>query len=363
MSGEKIKCVVWDLDHTLWDGILIENDNLTLKENVVEVIKELDRRGILQSISSKNNYDMAKEKLEEFGLWDYFIYPQISWNSKSEAVAQIAKDINIGIDTLSFVDDQEFEREEVLFSYPEILCIDANDIDKILDMERMMPKFITNDSKNRRKMYHSDIQRNKEELAYSGTKEEFLSTLNMTFKIDKAKEDDLQRAEELTVRTHQLNSTGYIYSYDELKNFLEADDYEVYVAQLDDKYGTYGKIGLALVEKKADVWDLKLLLMSCRVMSKGIGNIFMNFLINESIKNNKTLRAQFIPTDKNRIMYITYKFNGFKELGKDGDVVIFEADMSYERIIPDYVTFVYEGENVDGFFSKERAETIQSGNH
>ena len=76
-------------------------------------------------------------------MWDYFIYPQINWNSKSEAVAQIAKDINIGIDTLSFVDDQEFEREEVLFSYPEILCIDANDVDKILDMERMMPKFIT----------------------------------------------------------------------------------------------------------------------------------------------------------------------------------------------------------------------------
>ena len=62
MTGQKIKCVVWDLDHTIWDGVLIENDDVQLKENVVDVIKELDRRGILQSISSKNDYDLAKAK-------------------------------------------------------------------------------------------------------------------------------------------------------------------------------------------------------------------------------------------------------------------------------------------------------------
>ena len=343
MDEKKVKCVVWDLDNTMWDGILIEKDNVQLKKNAVFVIKELDRRGILQSISSKNEYDLAKEKLEDFGLWDYFIYPQINWNGKSEAIAQIAKSINIGIDTLSFVDDQEFEREEVLFSHPEVLCIDTADVYKIPLMDRMNPKHITSDSKNRRKMYQNDIRRNKKEQVYTGTKEEFLSTLDMVFKIDKALEEDLQRAEELTVRTHQLNSTGYIYSYDELKHFIQVDDYDVLVAQLDDKFGVYGKIGLALIEKKNEVWDLKLLLMSCRVMSKGVGNVFINYLINEAKNNNKILRAQFIPTDKNRIMYITYKFNGFKETGKDGDVVILEADMSYERNIPDYVKVVYEG--------------------
>lgn len=342
-TKKKIKCVVWDLDNTVWDGVLVEDKEVALKNNVVEVIKELDRRGILQSISSKNDFDLAKERLEEFGLWEYFIYPQISWNSKSEAIAQIAKNINIGIDTLSFVDDQPFEREEVLFSHPEVLCIDAADVDSIPVMERMTPKFITNDSKNRRKMYQNDIKRNDIEEEYSGTKEEFLATLDMVFNIDKAKEEDLQRAEELTVRTSQLNSTGYVYSYDELKGFIHSEDHEVYVAQLDDKFGTYGKIGLALVEKKEDVWELKLLLMSCRVMAKGVGNVFMNYLINEARRNNKKLRAQFIPTNRNRIMYITYKFNGFTEAGNEGDVVIFEADMSHERTIPDYVKLVCEG--------------------
>ncbi len=343
MAGQKIKCVIWDLDNTLWDGVLLETEKVHLKANVVAVIKELDERGILQSVSSKNEYAIAKEKLEEFGLWEYFIYPQINWNGKSEAVAQIAKSINIGMDTLSFVDDQVFEREEVLFSHPEVLCIDAADIDKIPYMERMNPKYITSDSKNRRKMYQNDYRRNQEEQEYTGTKEEFLSTLAMLFKIDKAMEEDLQRAEELTVRTHQLNSTGYLYSYEELKDFIDSEDYEVFVAQLDDKFGAYGKIGLALMEKKDDIWELKLLLMSCRVMTKGVGNVFMNYLINEARKNNKILRAQFVPTDKNRIMYITYKLNGFKEASQDGEVVIFEADMSYERTIPDYVKLVCEG--------------------
>lgn len=343
MAGQKVKCVVWDLDNTIWDGVLMETDTVHLKENVFDVIKELDDRGILQSISSKNEYDMAKKKLEEFGLWEYFICPQINWNGKSEAVAQIAESINIGIDTLSFVDDQVFEREEVLFSHPEVLCIDAADIEKIPHMERMNPKYITSDSKDRRKMYQNDFRRNQEEKEYTSTKEEFLSTLSMLLKIDKAKEEDLQRVEELTVRTHQLNSTGYIYSYDELKYFIDSENYEVFVAQLDDKFGAYGKIGLALMEKKDDIWELKLLLMSCRVMTKGVGNVFINYLINEAKKNNKILRAQFVPTDKNRIMYITYKFNGFKEAFKDGEVVIFEADMSYERTIPDYIKLVWEG--------------------
>lgn len=340
-NKQKIKCVVWDLDNTIWNGVLLEDENVTVKEEAVRVIKQLDEWGVLQSISSKNDYDTAKNKLLELDLWQYFIYPQINWNSKSEAVKEIARCINIGIDTLAFVDDQEFEIDEVSYSCPEVMCINAKEICNMLEMDRMVPKFITSDSKNRRKMYQSDIVRNDAEKEFVGTKEEFLSSLNMVFKISRAKEEDLQRAEELTVRTHQLNSTGYIYSYDELKEFIESDKYEVIVTQLEDKYGAYGTIGLALIEKNESVWELKLLLMSCRVMSKGVGNVLINYIINQARKENVALRAQFVPTNKNRIMYITYKFNGFKEI-KNGDLVIFEADMTKERQIPEYVELIVE---------------------
>jgi len=85
-NRKTIKCVVWDLDHTLWDGILLENEDVRLHENVAEIIKTLDNRGILQSIASKNDAQTAMKKLEQLGLAEYFLYPQINWNAKSSSV-------------------------------------------------------------------------------------------------------------------------------------------------------------------------------------------------------------------------------------------------------------------------------------
>ncbi len=152
MSEEKIKCVVWDLDNTIWEGTLLEGGATKLTPGVIDVIKGLDERGILQSVASKNNYDDAYKKLCELGISEYFLYPQINWNPKSSSVKEIAQKLNIGINTLAFVDDQPFEREEVAHLCPSVMTIDALDINNILSYERMTPRFITEDTKNRRKM-------------------------------------------------------------------------------------------------------------------------------------------------------------------------------------------------------------------
>lgn len=110
-----IKCVIWDLDNTLWDGVLLEDNQVSLRDNVAELIKALDNRGILQSIASKNDYLKAMEKLRELGLREYFLYPQINWNSKAFSIKEIARLINIGTDAIAFIDDQPFELEEVSF--------------------------------------------------------------------------------------------------------------------------------------------------------------------------------------------------------------------------------------------------------
>ena len=96
-------------------------------------------------------------------------------------------------------------------------------------MDRMIPTFITSDSANRRKMYQTDIVRNGVEQEFTGTKEEFLKTLDMKLTLRKAMVSDVQRMEELTVRTHQLNSTGYVYSYDDLIKLMASDEYELIV--------------------------------------------------------------------------------------------------------------------------------------
>jgi FkbH-like protein len=334
---QTVKCVVWDLDNTIWDGVLLEDNSVFLRDGVTTIIQELDRRGILNSIASKNEYDTAMAKLSKFGLSEYFLYPQINWNAKSSSIKAIAESLNLGLDTFCFIDDQPFEREEVEFTIPEVLCVDAANMANLLEMPRMMPNFITPESRLRRQMYQSDIERKRLEQDYMGASEEFLRTLNMVFTIKTAEESDLQRAEELTVRTHQLNTTGYTYSYDELNVLRQSEDHLLLVARLDDKYGTYGTIGLALIELGQEVWTVKLLLMSCRVMSRGVGTIIMNYIMQQAKAAKARLRSYFIPNGRNRMMYITYKFAGFNEVKQEEDLIILENSLAEIQPFPNYV--------------------------
>ncbi|NJP18562.1 MAG: HAD-IIIC family phosphatase [Hydrococcus sp. CRU_1_1] len=332
-----IKCVVWDLDNTIWNGVLLEGDRVSVRPSVVDIIQTLDSRGILQSIASKNEHNKATAKLQEFGLVEYFLYPQIDWNSKVSSIQEIAKSLNIGIDTIAFIDDQLFELEEVAFSLPEVLCINAIELERVLELPEMNPRFITEDSQKRRLMYISDRDRNKVESEFTGTKEEFLATLNMHFTISSAQEEDLQRAEELTVRTNQLNTTGYTYSYNELNQLRLSENHKLLIASLDDKYGSYGKIGLAVIECSKNIWTIKLLLMSCRVMSRGVGTVMLNYIIELAKNNNIRLCAEFVSNDRNRMMYIAYKFAGFQEIDRKGDLAILENKSMRIQPCPDYI--------------------------
>lgn len=342
-SGKKtIKCVVWDLDNTLWDGILLEDGEVTMRPGVIEVIKTLDSRGILNSIASRNDPAAALERLAQLGISEYFLYPQINWGSKSASLQEIARALNLGIDTFAFVDDQPFELEEVAFSHADVLCIDARDIEKIPDMPAMQPRFITEDAQKRRLMYISDAHRDEVEKAFTGPQEAFLAGLNMVFTIAPARANDLQRVEELTVRTHQLNATGYTYSYEELDAFRQSDTHKLLIAGLEDKYGSYGKIGLALVECQPAIWTIKLLLMSCRVVSRGVGALMLNHIMRQAKAAQVSLHAEFIPNSRNRMMQITYAFNGFKEINKIGEVTILANDLAAIQPLPAYVQVCIE---------------------
>lgn len=335
--ARKIKCVVWDLDQTIWDGVLLEDGCVALRPGVRETIEALDARGILHSIASRNDAESAMARLKELELADYFLFPQIHWNAKSDSVRAIANRIGIGIDTLAFVDDQPFERAEVAASIPEVLCLDAANVAELPGLPEMQPLFITEDSRNRREMYRADCRRQAAEEEFKGVKEEFLSGLQMRFHISTATESDLQRAEELTVRTHQLNSTGYTYSYEELKALSQSSSHQLLIASLDDRFGTYGKIGLALIETQPAVWRIKLLLMSCRVISRGLGTVLLNFIMDQARWHQVRLQAELVPTDRNRMMHITYKFAGFKLISEADAVQVFESDLRNIQPAPPYV--------------------------
>lgn len=336
-EGKKVKCLIWDLDNTLWDGTLLENSDVSLYPGVDEILRELDRRGILLSVASKNETKPAMAKLEELGLAELFLYPQINWNSKAQSVAAIAKALNLGLDSFAFIDDQPFERDDVHMAHPMVRVYDAAQRDSLLELPELMPRFVTEDSRLRREMYRSDLARKEDEAAYTGSSEEFLATLGMELTIAPVARGDLERVEELTLRTNQLNSTGYTYDFDELSAFMTSPQHTFLIASLSDRYGSYGKIGLMLLEETEDALELKLLLMSCRVMTRGIGSALLIHALKLAERAGKPLRAQFVDTGRNRVMYITYKLMGFEEIREDGDWSLLEYQGEQERDYPEYL--------------------------
>src|SRR5439155_13254080 len=148
------KCVVWDLDNTIWRGTLAEEglEGLTLNPTIRRTVDELDRRGILQSVASKNDPEPALAALEAFGLRDYFLFPQIGWTPKSAAIERIAQLLDIGLDTFVFVDDQAFERGEVREMLPVVTVLSDADLPTLLE-NPLFQVPITKESVARRSMY------------------------------------------------------------------------------------------------------------------------------------------------------------------------------------------------------------------
>lgn len=341
MENNKIKCLIWDLDNTLWDGVLLESKNVILKEEIKDILEILDSRGILLSIVSKNDFDHAIGVLKDNNIDHLFLYPQIGWNAKSYYVKKISELLNISLNTIAFIDDDPFEREEVSSTLAEVICLDAVDYRNLVDMDIFMPYYITDESKRRRNLYIQDSLRKSEENNFKGPANEFLKSLHMDLSIMEAEIEDLYRCEELIKRTSQLNSTGIVYTLDELKTFVHDNSYNLIKYVLSDKYGSYGIIGLCLLQKSKNIWKIKLVITSCRVMSRGIGNIILMNILQKANTAKVKVAADFHSTNRNRPMYIAFKLLNFIEVSRDsfGNVVL-ENDLSSIPSIPDHINLI-----------------------
>jgi FkbH-like protein len=164
----------------------------------------------------------------------------------------------------------------------------------------------------------------------------------MVFAISPARANDLARAEELTNRTNQLNTTGRTFSREELEELRCSDHHLLLMSELTDKFGNYGKIGLALVECGPEVWTIKLLLMSCRVMNRGVGTIMLNHILRKARESGVRLLSEFVSNDRNRMMYVTYKFAGFTEIENIRGTQILEHDLASIPPVPDYISVKVE---------------------
>ncbi|MEI5102647.1 HAD-IIIC family phosphatase [Streptomyces sp. PmtG] len=321
-----VKCVVWDLDNTLWHGVLLEDgeDGVTPRPDIADAVRALDARGILQSVASRNDEQAALAALDKAGLRPYFLVPHIGWHAKSASVRAIADALNLGLDTFLFLDDDPFERAEVHAAHPAVRVAEATDGPALLARTDLNPAALTTDGARRRLLYQAEERRTGAERDFPGAPEEFLATLGMRLTVRRAGPGDLARAEELTVRTHQLNATGYTYGRDELGALRTSPDHTLLVAELTDRFGAYGTIGLVLLEHTPGTWTLKLLLASCRVMSRGIGSVLLHHLIARSRAEGARLVGEFVPTDRNRAMLVAYRFAGFRAVSERDGLTLLE---------------------------------------
>ena len=320
-ATKQFKCIVWDLDNTLWKGTLIEDgpEKLDFHAGVVDVIRQTDQRGILHSIASKNNFEDAIQVLRQHGLEEYFLYPQINWQPKSQSVAQVAKLLNIGVDAIAFVDDQAFEREEVKTVLPQVATIDAAECLQIpARPECNVP--ITNESRNRRVMYREQQQREAVLRAHPEDYLGFLKDCRMELRINRLNHSNLKRVYELAQRTNQLNFSGNRYQEFQLVDLMGSDYLNTYVIDCQDRFGTYGIVGFGVVDRREP--RLLDLMFSCRIQSKRVEHAVLAFLLNRHLsETNRDFHANYRKTAKNAPSGKVFEEMGFEEAAEQDGVL------------------------------------------
>lgn len=276
-EGKKIKCVIWDLDNTLWNGVLIEDKQVKPKKEFVDLIKHLDSCGIVNSIVSKNNQEEVDDKLREFGIADYFVFKKINWDPKSVNISKTIRQMNINPNTMVLVDDNPFERNEVLLSHPSMTCIDPSEMMEFSKCKRFNV-VVTEDSKNRRHTYQMLESMKNEEESWDGNIDDFLMNCHIKVQLSKPTDESIMRCYELLQRTNQLNSSGRRLSLEEVQRIVVSDKYDTYVLNSSDKFGDYGIVGFMIVEKQDGGAHITDFVISCRVANKKIEPSVVNHL-------------------------------------------------------------------------------------
>ena len=318
-KSKKVKCVIWDLDNTIWDGILVEDDveKLKLKDGIKEILSKIEHRGIINSIASKNNEDIAIKTLEYFGIKDYFLFPKISWLPKSKSIREIALDLNVNVNSMLFIDDSIFERNEVQAVLPQVKIVDASEYKNILNLPELdVP--ITEESKKRKLFYQNEVDRKSQSINYEGDYFDFLRSCKIELEISSFNENYIERVYELTQRTNQMNFSGNRYKKDDMLKLANDKNLSCYVLKCRDNFGDYGIIGFGIINKQEN--RLIDLMFSCRIQSKRVEHALLTYILTHNLKD-KDFFVTYKHTERNRFSAQVFDDFGFETIKKDGQLL------------------------------------------
>ena len=307
----------------------LEGD-VQIRPEARQVIEALDSRGVLHSIASRGDKESASAVLGAMGLLDFFLAPQINWETKPKNIIAISDTLNLSVDSIVFVDDDPFELAQVAFMLPEVMTVDAQRTLELLVHPCFRHDQITPEAGLRRRFYLDEQRRHEAQRAYPN-RMAFLKSCAMQLTVRPMMTGDLPRVLELMSRTHQLNTTGMVFTEEALVSLLSGRSgrFCVRVADLTDRFGRYGTIGAAIVESENSLWKLRLLAVTCRVLGRGVERAFLASLLIEAVKNG-CIRAQALyrETGRNRAMLALYQMMGFRKcppLDGEGTMVFWRA--------------------------------------
>lgn len=331
------KCLVLDLDNTLWGGIIGEDGLNGIKLGPTpegrpfwefqKYILSLHNQGVILAINSKNNPADALEALRKHPYSvlkeEHFASIQIDWNDKVSKMKKIAQEINIGLDSLVFIDDDKANREMVKGALPEVSVVEMPEdpaayikkLESITDFNRFE---ITEEDKKKGKMYGEE--RKRLELKKTAPNlDEYLKGLEIKITIKKADKFNLPRIAQLINKTNQFNTTTIRYSEEEVEKMSKDKKYCILSVSAEDRFGDNGIVGAVIIKKgETKIWEITSFLLSCRVIGKEIEKAILAFIMKKAKKDRASLVAgNFIKTAKNAPAADFFKKNGFKLVGSD----------------------------------------------
>ena len=368
LSGRVAKCLVVDLDNTLWGGIIGEDGMAGIKvgaeypgaafQSLHRALLDLSRRGILLAICSKNNSDDAMEALEKHpGMLvraGNFAAMRINWTDKAQNLREIAQELNIGIDSLAFVDDNPFEREQVRAALPEVTVIDLpkNPLEYAAAV-RDCPVFerlsLSAEDQQRTAMYAEQRERSHAEQSFQ-TKEDFFRFLEQEAELEPVTELSLARVAQLTQKTNQFNLTTRRYSEQQIAEMAAKPDWHIFSIKVRDRFGDHGLVGVAIAHDVVDAQgkqcEVDTFLLSCRVIGRTVETALLAHIASSAARRGCTrLWGWFLPTKKNAPARDFYSQHGFERQEGNGTGSLWTLDLEKSPLqAPDWIKLkVHDG--------------------
>lgn len=332
-QGAFKKCLVMDLDNTLWGGIIgddglekIEIGDLGIGKSYTALqkwVKQLRLRGILLAVCSKNDESVAKEVFEKhpdmvLRLDDISVFVA-NWNNKADNIRAIQETLNIGLDSMVFIDDNSFERAMVRANLPEVTVPEMPEdpveyLDYLRDLNLFESGTLTEQDFERTRMIQDRVKLKEFESSFTN-ESEFLRSLSMVGTISSFNAYNIPRVAQLSQRSNQYNLRTVRYNQDDISHIAAAQSYIGLAFSLKDKLSDHGLISAVVLEIRGDALFIENWFMSCRVLKRGVECLVLNTVLKAARERGmKTVVGEYLPTPKNALVKDHYRDLGFKKI-------------------------------------------------